>query len=240
MTFDRKTDTLTLVLSKQYGYYFFLRDDIDAQLYAQTEASAQAVPLLLRRDPYDRRMAARGEKELFPLTGVPYVVVRVSASSGSLCGTKGNGKKPNRNRNGGGGGEVDRLWIRDMLCRHSNKEADEEGKSNNDYRTKTAKQKKKRKKKNARKSGQIVGHVHDDDEDGEGWEEIVMDVAQLDVGGRCGEGDAVGEDKSGKVVAEVNHAPGHSDEDEEDEPNSSTKIMRRLEDYETTRLIGSD
>lgn len=178
------------------------------------------MPLLLRRDPYDRRMAARGEKELFPLTGVPYVVVRVSASSGCLCGRKGNTKKRNGNRNGSGGGEVDRLWVRDMLCRHSNGEAEEEEwKSNNDYRNKTAKQKKKRKKKSVRTSRQTVGHAYDDDgddEDDEGWEEVIMDVAKHDGGGRGGEGDAVCGDKRGKVVAEVNHAPQRNDEKEED------------------------
>lgn len=63
----------------QYGYYFFLRDAVDAQLYAQTEASEQAVRLLLRRAGYTWRMAHRGEKEFFPLTGVSYVVVRVAS-----------------------------------------------------------------------------------------------------------------------------------------------------------------
>lgn len=62
----------------QYGYYFFLRDKVDAKLYAQTDASSQNVPLLMRRQNYTVRMAARGEKEFFPLTGVSYVVMKVS------------------------------------------------------------------------------------------------------------------------------------------------------------------
>lgn len=90
----------------QYGYYFFLRDDIDAQLYAQTEASAQAVPLLLRRHPYDARMAQRGEKEYFPLTGVPYVVVRVSAAGEAT-------HNPNTGQETAAG---NRVWLSDVLC----------------------------------------------------------------------------------------------------------------------------
>lgn len=62
----------------QYGYYFFLRDKVEAKLYAQTDASSQNVPLLMRRQNYTARMAARGEKEFFPLTGVSYVVMKVS------------------------------------------------------------------------------------------------------------------------------------------------------------------
>lgn len=52
---------------------------MDAKLYAQTDASSQNVPLLMRRQGYDERMAAAGEKEFFPLSGVSYVVMKVSA-----------------------------------------------------------------------------------------------------------------------------------------------------------------
>lgn len=63
---------------RQYGYYFFLSDKIDAKLYAQTGSSSGTVPLLLRRHPYTRAMKARGEKEFFPLTGLSYVVLKVT------------------------------------------------------------------------------------------------------------------------------------------------------------------
>lgn len=62
----------------RYGYYFFLSKKVDAKLYAQTSSSTSTVPLLLRRSPYTEEMAARNEKEFFPLEGVSYVVMRVS------------------------------------------------------------------------------------------------------------------------------------------------------------------
>lgn len=62
----------------RYGYYFFLGKKVDAKLYAQTGASSQTVPLLLRRHPYTPEMGLRDEKEFFPLTGISYVVIKVS------------------------------------------------------------------------------------------------------------------------------------------------------------------
>lgn len=73
----------------RYGYYFFLSKPVDAKLYAQTDASSLNVQLLLKRVAPARRKrsssssnahGARGrhEKEFFPLSGVAYVVVRVS------------------------------------------------------------------------------------------------------------------------------------------------------------------
>lgn len=52
---------------------------MDAKLYAQTGSSSQVVPLLLRRHPYTKEMDRRDEKEFFPLTGVSYVCMKVSA-----------------------------------------------------------------------------------------------------------------------------------------------------------------
>lgn len=52
---------------------------MDAKLYAQTGSSSQTVPLLLRRHPFTKEMRLRDEKEFFPLTGVSYVCVKVSA-----------------------------------------------------------------------------------------------------------------------------------------------------------------
>lgn len=52
---------------------------MDAQLYAQTNASAQTVPLLLRRMDPASVLSAKNQREFFPLTGVSYVVIRVSA-----------------------------------------------------------------------------------------------------------------------------------------------------------------
>lgn len=62
----------------RYGYYFFLGKKVDAKLYAQTGSSSQTVPLLLRRHPYTPEMGLRDEKEFFPLTGISYVVIKVS------------------------------------------------------------------------------------------------------------------------------------------------------------------
>lgn len=62
----------------RYGYYFFLGKKVDAKLYAQTGASSQTVPLLLRRHPYTPEMGLKDEKEFFPLTGISYVVIKVS------------------------------------------------------------------------------------------------------------------------------------------------------------------
>lgn len=62
----------------QYGYYFFLSDKVDAKLYAQTCSSSQSIPLLLKREGFTKRMEKRNEKEYFPLTGVSYLVAKVS------------------------------------------------------------------------------------------------------------------------------------------------------------------
>lgn len=62
----------------QYGYYFFLSGTVDAKLYAQTGASSQSVQLLLRRHGYNAKAAKLNEKEYFPLTGMSYVVVKVT------------------------------------------------------------------------------------------------------------------------------------------------------------------
>lgn len=65
-------------MAQQYGYYFFVHGNIDAKLYAQTNTSGQNVPLLLRRRNYSEKMGLRGEKEFFDLSGVSYVVMKVS------------------------------------------------------------------------------------------------------------------------------------------------------------------
>lgn len=58
----------------QYGYYFFLSKPVEAQLYAQTGSSSQRVPLFLKRED-----ALKGrERQYFPLTGVSYLVMKVS------------------------------------------------------------------------------------------------------------------------------------------------------------------
>lgn len=62
----------------RYGYYFFLNKKIDARLFAQTGSSSQSVPLLLKRVGFDPVKAPQNEKEHFPLTGVSYVVLKVS------------------------------------------------------------------------------------------------------------------------------------------------------------------
>lgn len=62
----------------QYGYYFFLSDKVDAKLYAQTCSSSQSIPLLLKREGFTKKMEARNEKEFFPLTGISYLVAKVS------------------------------------------------------------------------------------------------------------------------------------------------------------------
>lgn len=72
----------------QYGYYFFLDSSVDAKLYAQTETSSQHVPLQMRREGYSREMGARGEKEMFELTGVSYVVIKVSPGRSTDCGAR--------------------------------------------------------------------------------------------------------------------------------------------------------
>lgn len=58
---------------------------MDAKLFARTDTSSQNVPLLLRREGYSREMAIRGEKELFELSGVSYVVVKVSPGRTTSC-----------------------------------------------------------------------------------------------------------------------------------------------------------
>lgn len=62
----------------QYGYYFFLNKPVDAQLFAQTGSSSQSVSLLLKRHGYDAARARKNEKEFIPLTGVSYVVMKVT------------------------------------------------------------------------------------------------------------------------------------------------------------------
>lgn len=69
---------------KQYGYIFFLSKKVDAQLYAQTNASSQCVQLMLRRETYTSKMRRKNEKEYFPLTGVSYVVMKVSEGCGPI------------------------------------------------------------------------------------------------------------------------------------------------------------
>lgn len=51
---------------------------MDAKLYAQTCSSSQSVPLLLKREGFTQRMEARNEKEYFPLTGISYLVAKVT------------------------------------------------------------------------------------------------------------------------------------------------------------------
>ena len=62
----------------RYGYYFFLNKKVDARLYAHTGCSSQSVPLLLKRVGFDRKKAWENEAEMFPLTGISYVVMKVS------------------------------------------------------------------------------------------------------------------------------------------------------------------
>lgn len=58
----------------QYGYYFFLAEPVEAQVYAQTGSSSQRVPLFLKRED---TLKGR-EKKHFPLTEVSYLVMKVS------------------------------------------------------------------------------------------------------------------------------------------------------------------
>lgn len=60
----------------RYGYYFFLNKKVDARLYAQTGASSQSISLLLKREGYLPKVV--NEKDYFPLTGVSYVVIKVT------------------------------------------------------------------------------------------------------------------------------------------------------------------
>lgn len=75
----------------RYGYYFFLQKPVDAKLYAQTDTSSRNVQLLLKRTNFEsivrkrptdavRRYQGKDSdiKEYFPLTGVAYVVIKVS------------------------------------------------------------------------------------------------------------------------------------------------------------------
>lgn len=72
----------------QYGYYFFLSDKVDAKLYAQTCSSSQSVPLLLKREGFTKRMENRNEKEYFPLSGVSYLVAKVTRGCKHVDNTK--------------------------------------------------------------------------------------------------------------------------------------------------------
>lgn len=75
----------------RYGYYFFLQKPVDAKLYAQTDTSSRNVQLLLKRANFESIVRKRPTqavkryqgkdsdiKEYFPLTGVAYVVIKVS------------------------------------------------------------------------------------------------------------------------------------------------------------------
>lgn len=65
---------ILIVLHVQYGYYFFLDKPVEARLYAQIGSSSQRVPLFLKRtDDVSER-----ERTHFPLTGISYLVMRVS------------------------------------------------------------------------------------------------------------------------------------------------------------------
>lgn len=59
---------------------------MDAKLYAQTDTSSQNVSLLLRRQGYSEKMRQAGEKQFFPLTGVGYVVLKVTPGLSSDMG----------------------------------------------------------------------------------------------------------------------------------------------------------
>lgn len=68
----------------KHGYYFFLSEPIEGQLYASVR-TPKNVRLMFKRAKYDYRSARRWPfgkhseaKEYFPLTDVSYVVVRVS------------------------------------------------------------------------------------------------------------------------------------------------------------------
>lgn len=61
----------------RYGYYFFLSDKVDARLYVQAGCSSQNMGLILRRIRSEQEVK-QGAGEFFPLTGVSYVVVKVT------------------------------------------------------------------------------------------------------------------------------------------------------------------
>lgn len=63
----------------RYGYYFFLAENVDAKLYAQTHASSNNVRLMLKRTDYNGRQKRCNELEYIPLSGVSYVVMKVSS-----------------------------------------------------------------------------------------------------------------------------------------------------------------
>lgn len=69
---------ISFFIPSQYGYYFFLSSTVDAKLYAQIGASSQNVQLLLKRQGYRAKLALPNEVEYFPLSGVSYVVVKVT------------------------------------------------------------------------------------------------------------------------------------------------------------------
>lgn len=62
----------------RYGYYFFLDKPVEARLYAQTGSSSARVPLFLKRVG---DVPAK-ERKYFPLTGVSYLVMKVSPGNG--------------------------------------------------------------------------------------------------------------------------------------------------------------
>ncbi|PXF39938.1 hypothetical protein BWQ96_10356 [Gracilariopsis chorda] len=71
----------------RYGYYFFLFSPVDAKLHAQTDASTHNVQLLIKHHGYRAKMANLNEKEYFPLSGVSYVVIKVTRGC-SPCDNK--------------------------------------------------------------------------------------------------------------------------------------------------------
>lgn len=78
----------------RYGYYFFLSEPVSAKLYASVTTS-EHVRLMIRREPEKNpsRKGCKKKKEnaaddqcFLPLTGVSYIVVRVSEPTGASDG----------------------------------------------------------------------------------------------------------------------------------------------------------
>lgn len=67
----------------RYGYYFFLEKPVDAKLYASIRTFPHVQLLMRRMDKL-----SRNEKRYFPLTGVSYLVVRVTPRISSLHATR--------------------------------------------------------------------------------------------------------------------------------------------------------
>lgn len=68
----------------RFGYYFFLDQRVDAKLYASFRTFPN-VQLMLKRT---EKTLAPGEKRYFPLTGVSYLVIRVTPRVSSLAATR--------------------------------------------------------------------------------------------------------------------------------------------------------